>query len=372
MRMMSCWSVLAAVAVMAGGAIAQEPAAEEQAAVVVRETGFQEEAIKAGIVKVIPSIEFTGPAMGDGRRRVFGTVAKARMPLVELLGAPDDLMQVSAMSPLNTPLGAAAVETSPFAVAVLEVGVPDWAERKAWLRAALKKVQETGEDYQVSEERGKLKVSFAAWQKLGAFRVTVESAAGAAVRASQKSGIPGTGEPESPRSEAGAVKLTEGAPAKIEEKPDGSSLVDGRFIVKGKGTEGEPYELVWEHLLSAEEEYVPKEGRKDMPGRIMMLEGKWVQMTGYIAFPLMSDQPDECLSMMNQWDGCCIGIPPTPYDAIEVRLLDPVKGDMRLTTYGVVKGKFKIAPHLVGGWLVGLYGMEQATMKPEQYGGFAP
>jgi hypothetical protein len=195
------------------------------------------------------------------------------------------------------------------------------------------------------------------------------------VRASQKSGIPGTGavgEPESPRPAAGTVKLTEGAPAKIEEKPDGSSLVDERFIVKGKGTEAEPYVLVWEHLLSAEEEYVPKEGRRDMPGRIMMLEGKWVQMTGYIAFPLMSDEPDECLSMMNQWDGCCIGIPPTPYDAIEVRLLDPVKGDMRLTTYGVVKGKFKITPHLVGGWLVGLYGMEQATMKPEQYGGFAP
>ena len=29
---------------------------------------------------------------------------------------------------------------------------------------------------------------------------------------------------------------------------------------------------------------------------------------------------NEALVMLNQWDGCCIGVPPTPYDAVEVRL----------------------------------------------------
>jgi hypothetical protein len=86
----------------------------------------------------------------------------------------------------------------------------------------------------------------------------------------------------------------------------------------------------------------------------------------------MAETQDECLSMMNQWDGCCIGVPPTPYDAVEVRLKDPATGSARLTSYGTVKGKFKVDPHLVGGWLVGLYVMDSAEMKPQSYGGFAP
>jgi hypothetical protein len=103
-----------------------------------------------------------------------------------------------------------------------------------------------------------------------------------------------------------------------------------------------------------------------------MLDGKWIEITGYVAFPLMVDAPDECLSMMNQWDGCCIGVPPTPYDAVEVRLTEPVSGNARLTTYGTVRGRFKVDPHLVGGWLVGLYLMDETTLTPQTYGGFSP
>ena len=69
---------------------------------------------------------------------------------------------------------------------------------------------------------------------------------------------------------------------------------------------------------------------------------------------------------------CCIGIPPTPYDAIEVRLGSTVTGDTRLTTYGVIKGRFKVDPHLVGGWLVGMYVMDQAKLTPKAFGGVAP
>jgi hypothetical protein len=103
-----------------------------------------------------------------------------------------------------------------------------------------------------------------------------------------------------------------------------------------------------------------------------MLDGKWVEITGNIAFPLMAESADECLSMLNQWDGCCIGIPPTPYDAIEVRLKQPAEGKARLATYGVIKGRMKVEPALIGGWLTGLYLMDRATMTPQGYGGFAP
>lgn len=160
--------------------------------------------------------------------------------------------------------------------------------------------------------------------------------------------------------------------AAAEQKADGSLLVDGKYVVAGKGTKENPFKVTWDHLISAERDYAPKDGKKTIPARIQALDDKWVELTGYVAFPLMSAETDEMLSMMNQWDGCCIGIPPTPYDAIEVRLSEPVSGDARLTTYGVVQGKFKVDPHLVGGWLVGLYVIDQGKLTPKAYGGVAP
>jgi hypothetical protein len=160
--------------------------------------------------------------------------------------------------------------------------------------------------------------------------------------------------------------------AAAESKPDGSILVEGKYLIKGKGTQEAPYKVTWDHLISAERDYAPKEGKKSIPPRIQALNDSWVEITGYVAFPLMANETDELLSMMNQWDGCCIGIPPTPYDAIEVRLSTAVGGDARLTTYGTIKGKFKVDPHLVGGWLVGLYVIDQGKLTPVAFGGVAP
>jgi hypothetical protein len=169
-----------------------------------------------------------------------------------------------------------------------------------------------------------------------------------------------------------AASVSYSGDPKIVTRDDGSVLIDDRFVLRGKGTKEEPYKVTWDQLLSAQDDYVPREGRKKMPARITMLDGKYVELTGFVAFPVMADSDDECLSMMNQWDGCCIGVPPTPYDAVEVRLDSPAKGNARLTTYGTIKGKLKISPHLVGGWLVGLYVMDGGALKPQAFGGFAP
>lgn len=158
--------------------------------------------------------------------------------------------------------------------------------------------------------------------------------------------------------------------AHIERQPDGSMIVDKRFVVKGSGTVQDPYRVTWDMLVSAAEVYQPREGRTELPERITMLAGKHVQITGNIAFPLMAQEANELLAMLNQWDGCCIGVPPTPYDAIEVRLRDPAEGSDRFTTFGTVTGRLDVKPHLVGNWLVGLYVMDDATLKPGAYDGF--
>lgn len=158
--------------------------------------------------------------------------------------------------------------------------------------------------------------------------------------------------------------------AKIEKKDDGSLLVDDKFVVKGEGTKEKPYEVTWEMLISAQDVYDPRKGQKKLPGRVMMLDGKWVKLTGYVAFTLYVEEPKELLSMLNQWDGCCIGVPPTPYDAVEVRLADKVSKDDRLATFGVVTGKLSVKPYLAGDWLVGLYLMDDATFQAKRFGGF--
>ncbi len=159
-------------------------------------------------------------------------------------------------------------------------------------------------------------------------------------------------------------------PSTMITRDDGAIVADDRFVIKGKGTAAEPYEVTWEMLTSAEESYDPRLAKKQIPERIAMLDGKKVRITGYVAFPMYVVQPRELLAMLNQWDGCCIGVPPTPYDAIEVRLARAVGDDARMATYGSVEGTFAIKPYVVGDWLIGLYMMENAELKPTQFGGF--
>jgi hypothetical protein len=79
----------------------------------------------------------------------------------------------------------------------------------------------------------------------------------------------------------------------------------------------------------------------------------------------MVSETKELLVMLNQWDGCCIGVPPTPYDAIEVKLTEPAKrgGKHATFNYGTVEGRLKVEPYLVENWLVGLYLLEDAQLK---------
>ena len=128
----------------------------------------------------------------------------------------------------------------------------------------------------------------------------------------------------------------------------------------------DPYRVTWECLTSASQTYIPRLQQNIIPQRVAMLDGKWIRIEGYMAFPLMLQESSEILAMLNQWDGCCIGVPPTPYDAIEVKLAVPVKPGRRHTyNFGTVTGKFKVDPYLVENWLVGLYQLESASLQSD-------
>ncbi len=161
-----------------------------------------------------------------------------------------------------------------------------------------------------------------------------------------------------------AAESTKGPPTLVKQS-DGTTLVAGRFVIKGDGTKESPYEVTWEHLMSAQETYKPRIGLKIIPGWLSLIHDKWVKVSGYVAFPVMAQGPDEMLMMLNQWDGCCIGVPPTPYDAIEVKLNKPAEGETRLLIMGTVTGKLKVDPYLVKDWLVSLYIMDEAEVSKQ-------
>ncbi len=160
---------------------------------------------------------------------------------------------------------------------------------------------------------------------------------------------------------------TTASPAPIEQRDDGATVLDGRFVIRGSGTDDDPYVVPWDLLVSAQDSYQPRLGKTDIPSRIDLLDGKQVKITGYIAFPLMVSQANELLLMMNQWDGCCVGVPPTPYDGIEVRLSRavPATSGINVFHYGSITGTFKVDPYIVNNWLVGMYLIEEASLEME-------
>ena len=161
------------------------------------------------------------------------------------------------------------------------------------------------------------------------------------------------------------IKDAKVRPGRLVEK-DGAISADGKFVIQGKGTKESPYEVSWELLMSASDTYIPRLGENEIPQRIAMLNGAYVRISGFIAFPLIVTESSECLVMLNQWDGCCIGVPPSPYDAIEVKLVTPADNSKRhIVRVGTLEGIFHIDPYVFEKWLVGLYTMDNATLSTE-------
>lgn len=155
------------------------------------------------------------------------------------------------------------------------------------------------------------------------------------------------------------------APApSFEARADGSfRIIDENIVVKGAGTQAQPYVLGWDALKSIEKHYNPKKGQDKIPDWINHLDGKVVSIEGNTLVPVVATTTRELLIMKNPWDGCCIGVPPTPYDAIEVVLNHDVDFGNSAVGFGSVQGIFYLDPYIVDGWVLGLYIIEDARYR---------
>jgi hypothetical protein len=153
------------------------------------------------------------------------------------------------------------------------------------------------------------------------------------------------------------------ASAVVTPRSDGSIAVDGRFTMLGSGTQADPFRISWSLLASAGEVMDAKAGRLQPPPQIDFLNGQWVQIDGYLAPPLWGEETRELLVMFNRWDGCCIGLPPTALDCVEASLAEPLKlGQQHSISFGTVRGRLVVEPFATGGFLLGLYRLEEASL----------
>ncbi len=146
--------------------------------------------------------------------------------------------------------------------------------------------------------------------------------------------------------------------------PEEAGLTINGKPIFGAGTEADPYVLPWGVLLSAARSYQPRQGKTDLPGWTQQLDGEYVRLTGFAFLPLLASETDEVLLMLNQWDGCCIGVPPTPYDSVEVslRASTDLRGGHGRSNYVTITGRMTVDPYLVRGWLISLYVLDDAKI----------
>ncbi len=168
---------------------------------------------------------------------------------------------------------------------------------------------------------------------------------------------------EAPASTASVPVLPGVVGPAFEVRADGSLSVEGVGVVPGSGTVQRPFVLDWEVLRSVQREFNPRQGKSEVPGWLKQLDGKRVRIEGNTLLPVVAQTTTELLVMQNPWDGCCLGVPPTPYDAIEVKLSNAQRMGNSPTSFGQVEGVFKVDPYIVSGWLLGLYMVEDAVFE---------
>jgi len=155
------------------------------------------------------------------------------------------------------------------------------------------------------------------------------------------------------------------APSEVARRIDERTLeLDGRFRVIGNGSPDDPYRISWELLTSASLYIDASQGVTQPPPWVRLLDGSTVEISGYYSTAVRVQRAKSLLLTLNRWDGCCVGLPPTPFDAIEITMRSPLEmGGLHVVRFGTFRGKLAVAPIETGGFLLGLYKLDDATFE---------
>lgn len=177
--------------------------------------------------------------------------------------------------------------------------------------------------------------------------------------------LPGFGQSDAPADDARPIVRDERTPDEITRRIDARTLeLDGRFRITGNGRSDDPYRISWELLTSASAAIDAKRDALRPPPWVRLLDGTTIEISGYYSTPVRVPEARNLLLTLNRWDGCCIGLPPTPFDAIDVAMREPLafKG-LHVIRFGTFRGRLVVEPIAAAGFLLGLYRLEDATFE---------
>ncbi|MEY3142566.1 MAG: hypothetical protein RLY21_1059 [Planctomycetota bacterium] len=153
------------------------------------------------------------------------------------------------------------------------------------------------------------------------------------------------------------------SPAEITRRVDARTIeLDGRYRVIGNGSPDDPYRISWELLTSAGPFIDPAQAALTPPPWVRALEGSYIEISAYYSTALRVPTTKHVLLTLNRWDGCCIGLPPTPFDAIDANLASSLDmNGKHLFRFGTFRGRLIVEPFAAGTYLLGLYRLEDAA-----------
>lgn len=145
--------------------------------------------------------------------------------------------------------------------------------------------------------------------------------------------------------------------------------LNDRFDVLGRGSPDDPFRVNWQLLSAAMESMDATAGEVAVPPWLEPLNGAWIEISGYFAPTLQAEETDELLFTMNRWDGCCIGLPPTVFDSLALRLDRRISlMGQHLIRFGTIRGELHIEPFAAGGMMLGLYRIQHGTITTQTGG----
>ena len=170
---------------------------------------------------------------------------------------------------------------------------------------------------------------------------------------------------QSPNAPSKTVRIDTRNPSEIVRRVDERTVeLDGRYRVTGNGSANDPYVISWELLTSASEFIDLAQNARTPPPWVRLLDGTYVQISGYYSTAVRVSVAKNLLLTLNRWDGCCIGVPPTPFDAIDIDMRKPLPmGGMHLIRFGTFRGQLRVEPVEAASYLLGFYRLEDATFE---------
>ena len=176
----------------------------------------------------------------------------------------------------------------------------------------------------------------------------------------------GTGPPDDDTAPSSAPDAASALEATLTEVLDAELTADGTTVdLDGAGTAEDPYRASWTMLEEMRRTYRPQDGVREVPPVVAALDGTVVELAGFHLMPWTRGDVTQILLLKYIWDGCCIGVPPSPFTAIDVEFAEPTpRAALPGHAITTIRGTLRLEPYEFDGWLLELYFLDDAVVVP--------